>query len=134
MEDTILAITADMHARLSRLMACERFGAPPRRLQQREPHFTLLGKATKEQQAIALLYGQVQAEHERMHRSERIPMGVNPKVSFAHYRNHVLRPILFEVLGWSVHRAFPGESSDRVRFDNEWNVYTEPVPREQNED
>jgi hypothetical protein len=114
-------------------MACERFGAPPKRLQHRDPKSVLIGKATKEQQAIALLYNQVQAEHERMHKSEGIPFGVNPNVSFAHYRNHVLRPILFEMLEWSVHRAFPEQNTNlHIRFDREWNMYAVPRPRPRN--
>lgn len=123
----MLMITAEMHDRLASLISCERSGSPPKRLQERHPDSVLIGKATKEQQAIALFYDEVKTEHERVHESDGLPMGINPYVSFDHYRNHVMTPILFEMLKWSVHRAYPEQKTNlAIRFDADWNMYAVP--------
>lgn len=125
MEATVLEITAEVHRRLSRLMACEKFGSPPKRMQERSPRSVLIGPATKEQQAIALLYNQVIAAHIRQHREVRVPFGVNPDVPFDHFLNHVAQPMLFELLSWSVHRHYQLTDIDlyTLSFDADWNMY-----------
>ncbi len=131
MEENILEIIDDMHSCLSMLMSDEEVGPPPLRLIERQPNAILIGKATREQRAIAILYDEVQDAHEKMHEELGLPMGVHPDVSFDHYRNHVLRPILFEMLKWSVHRAYPDQKTNlAIRFDEEWNMFAEPKPPE----
>ncbi len=123
----MLIITAEIDARLSKLMSQEAFGPPPECLDEREPKSILIGKATREQQAIALLYGEVTAEHEQLHTADGLPFGINPHVSFEHYRNHVMQPALFEMLKWSVHRAYPEQKTNlAIRFDSDWNMYAMP--------
>lgn len=121
-------ITAEMHERLSGLMfSAKILGAPPKRLRERQPNSVLIGMATTEQKAIAVLYDQVKTEHEGQHKADSMPMGINPYVSFDHFRNHVMTPILFEILKWSVHRAYPEQTTDlAIRFDDEWNMYAVP--------
>ena len=124
MEENILVITEEIHTRLKKLMACKDLGAPPKALRENRPNVVLIGRATKEQQAIALLYNEVNRAHERMHRIEKLPFGINPYVSFDHYRKHVMIPILFEMLMWSVHRAYPQQTTDlSLLFDAKWNMY-----------
>ncbi len=131
MEESILVITAGIHERLSRLMACKDFGSPPKALREDRPKSVLIGTATKEQRAIALLYNQVRAEHMQLHKIGRMPFGVNPHESFSHYQNHVMLPILFEMLEWSVHRAYPEQNTNfAIRFDAGWNMYAVSRPRE----
>lgn len=67
-----------------------------------------------------------------MHKAEGLPFGVNPHVAFNHYRNHVLQPMLFEMLCWSVHRAYPDKELNlySLSFDAEWNMYAAPKPRQ----
>lgn len=121
------AIAAEMHERLSQLMSSGQFGLPPKRLSERQPNSVLIGEATVEQKAIATLYDQVKTEHEEQHRIDCLPMGIHPHVSFDHFRNHVMTPILFEMLKWSVHRAYPDQTTNlAVRFDTEWNMYGVP--------
>ncbi|KND50422.1 MAG: hypothetical protein AB202_02090 [Parcubacteria bacterium C7867-007] len=121
-------ITAEMHERLSGLMSSRHIlGPPPKRLLERQPNSVLIGVATTEQKAIAILYDQVKTEHEGMHEANDMPMGINPYVNFAHFRNHVMTPILFEMLKWSVHRAYPEQTTNlAIRFDDKWNMYGVP--------
>ncbi len=121
-------ITAEMHERLSRLMSsAEILGAPPKRLQERQSNSVLIGIATNEQKALAILYDQIKTEHESQHEADSLPMGINPYVNFAHFRNHVMIPVLFEMLKWSVHRAYPKQTTNlAIRFDANWNMYAVP--------
>ncbi|MES2668561.1 MAG: hypothetical protein V4644_02650 [Patescibacteria group bacterium] len=129
MEENIPEVITEMHYCLSMLMSCEDVGPPPLRLKDLHPQAVLIGKAMHEQRAIAVLYNEVQDAHEKMHEASGIPMGVHPDVSFDHYRCHVLRPILFELLKWSAHRAYPEQKTNlAIRFDDEWNMYAELKP------
>lgn len=129
MEESALAIIAEVQRRLSKLLI-ERDFSPPSQLQGVHPKAILLGKASLEQQAIATLYGQMAVEHERMHEAENLPMGIHPRVNFTHYRNHVAMPLLSELLIWSAHRDYPDISEtisiQAIRLDTEWNLYAVP--------
>ncbi|MDB5265883.1 MAG: hypothetical protein JWM39_596 [Parcubacteria group bacterium] len=127
MEEDILAITARLYESLSELLSHKNSAAPPQLLLKRRPDEILIGKATKEQRAIALLYSQVVLSHDRMHVISGEPFGINPYVDFDHFELHVMRPILFEMLKWSVHRAYPEQKTDlSIRFDDDWNMYAVP--------
>lgn len=128
----MLAITAELNARLADLLSNEHFGPPPKEtLRKIDPASVYIGRATKEQQALALLYDEVIRAHKRMHEVSGEAMGINPRVSFDHYRLHVLQPVLFEMLKWSVHRAYPEQKTDlAIRFDDNWNMYAVPKPAE----
>jgi len=135
LEESILAITEEIRTRLSTLQASENFDSPPKILRKRkgktQPKSVLIGKATREQQALAVLYCQVYAVHKKMHKVANMPFGVNPHVESDHYRNHVMIPILFQMLTWSVHRAFPKQKTTlQIRFDPEWNMYAPRVHRD----
>lgn len=130
MEKSTIAILAETHRRLSQIVAGGEFGSPPKQLHLRHPDAVLLGKASKEQQAIALLYGEVCAEHTSMHAAAGLPEGINPRVSFDHYYNHVTAPLLSELLIWSAHRDYPDISETMsirsIQIDDEWNMYAIP--------
>ena len=128
MAEDMQVITAEMHERLSGLMSSMNpLDPPPKRLLERQPNSVLIGVATTEQKAIAMLYDQVKTEHEEMHEADSLLMGINPYVSFEHFRNHVMTPILFEMLKWSVHRAYPEQTTNlAIRFDEKWNMYAVP--------
>jgi hypothetical protein len=108
----------------------EEFNSPPIQLRLRLPNAVLLGRASKEQQTIATLFGQVSAEHQQMHAAENMPMGINPRVNFDHYRNHVMMLILLELLIWSAHRDYPDISETMsigaIQIDDDWNMYAIP--------
>lgn len=117
-----------MHLRLARLLACEKYGSVPRALQEREPGSIFVGVATKEQRALALLWNQVEVEHQRMHRMFKMPYGVNPYVPDDHFRNHVMIPVLQEMLMWAIHRANPDKDMEleTLSFDADWNIFAVP--------
>lgn len=134
LEESILIITEEIHTRLSTLMSSEDLGSPPKLLRKRKgktkPRSVLIGKAVREQQAIAVLYCDVCTAHNQTHKLAKMPFGVNPHVDFEHYRNHVMIPVLFEMLKWSVHRAFPEQKTNlAIRFDRDWNMYALPDRR-----
>lgn len=131
MEESILAITAEMHARLARLLACPRFGHPPGAFRERKPGSVYVGKATHEQQALAILYNQVHAEHWYAHKAHAMPFGVNPRVPPDHFRNHVMIPVLFEMLMWSVHRTNPDKDMqlESMSIDKNWRIFAVAKPQ-----
>ncbi len=102
----------------------------PKELLRPHSRAVLLGKASLEQRAIATLYGEICKEHQRMHETDNLPEGINPRVSFAHYRNHVMMPMLSELLIWSAHRDYPDISEKisiiAIRLDTDWNMYAVP--------
>lgn len=127
MEENALSILDEIRARLSRLLECPSYGQPPRRLRNIEEAMVLIGPATKEHQAITLLRNQVYAEHSRMHKASGIPFGVNPHVSTAHYRCHVMNTVLYEMLTWSVFNTYRDQKTQlNLRFDEQWNMYATP--------
>lgn len=130
MEESALTILAEAHKRLSQIMLAGVIGTPPEQLLRSHPDAVLLGKSSPEQQAIATLYGQVCKQHSRMHKENNLPEGINPRVSFDHYRNHVMAPMLSELLIWSAHRDYPDISETfsivAIQLDNEWNMYAIP--------
>ena len=130
MEESILAITAEMHARLARLLACPRFGRPPGIFRGRMKGSVYVGKATHEQRALALLYNQVDAEHYRAHITHDMPFGVNPRVPPDHFRNHVMITVLKEMLMWSVHRTNPDKDMtlETMSIDKDWRIFAVAKP------
>lgn len=130
MQENSLAILAETQHRLSRLVSTEETHPVPERMRLRHPKATLMGKASKEQQAIATLYDQLCAEHKGMHEAAGLPEGINPRVSFEHYYNHVAAPLLSELLIWSAHRDFPDISETMsivsIQIDADWNMYAVP--------
>jgi hypothetical protein len=134
LKETILSITEELQARLSVLLATEDFGQPPKMLRRRKgkakSKSILIGKANTEQQAIAVLYCQVCKVHNKMHKVANMPFGVNPHVESDHYRNHVMIPLLFEMLQWSIHRTYRDKKTNLdIRFDPEWNMYAPRLRR-----
>lgn len=127
MEENALSIIDEVRARLTRLLECTAYGQPPRRLRNIEDDMVLIGPATKEHQAITLLRNQIYAEHSRMHKASGIPFGVNPNVSTAHYRCHVMHTVLYEMLSWSVFNTYRDQKTRlNLRFDEQWNMYATP--------
>lgn len=129
MEKSILVITEKMQERLRLLVA--RKGTPrvPKNLIEHRPKVVLVGKATKEQQAIALLYSEVMADHDKMHARTGLPFGVHPNVGPVHYQNHVMMSLLYEMFMWSVHRNFRRKTAGLIlRFDSKWNMYASVPP------
>jgi hypothetical protein len=99
-------------------------------MREDRPDPIFIGMATKEQQSLALLYNQIEAAHVRIHKAEGIPFGINPYVSFEHYRHHVMLPVLYEMLQWSVFKSYPEKKTNLIsRFDAEWNMYAMPKPK-----
>jgi len=135
LEESTIAILADAYKLLSQIMLEGDISTPPKQLLGSNPKAVPLGKASLEQRAIATLYGQVCKEHKHMHETENLPEGINPRVSFTHYQNHVMAPMLSELLIWSAHRDYP-DVSERVsiiaiQLDADWNMYAIPrVPAE----
>lgn len=121
---------AEIHIRLSQLISEGGSYTPPARLQLGSPKAVFLGKASAEQQAIAVLYDYMCTEHKGMHESEKLPEGINPRVSFIHYSKHVAAPLLAELLIWSAHRAYPDISETisiiAIQIDADWNMYAIP--------
>jgi hypothetical protein len=121
---------AETHRRLSQLALGGELNSPPERLKLRHPNAVLLGKASDEQQAIATLYDQVCTEHKGIHEAAGLPEGINPRVSFDHYYNHVAAPLLSELLIWSAHRDYPDTSETMsivaIQIDGDWNMYAIP--------
>jgi hypothetical protein len=130
LQESSIAILAETHSRLTRLVSEGEFGSPPERLRLRHPKAILLGKASEEQQAIAILFDQLCAEHKGMHEAAGLPEGINPRVSFDHYYNHVAVPLLSELLIWSAHRDYPDISEAisivAIQIDADWNMYAIP--------
>jgi hypothetical protein len=130
MQESSVAILAEIQDRLSRLISEREFDSPPQRLKLRHSNAVLLGKASIEQQAIATLYDQICAEHKGMHEAANLPEGINPRVSFDHYYNHVAAPLLSELLIWSAHRDYPDISETisiiSIQIDDDWNMYAIP--------
>lgn len=105
-------------------MACKRFGSVPKRFREHREDCVRIGKARKEQIALAILYNQIACEHERMHQKADMPFGVNPHVSTRHYQYHIMMDLIAELMDWSVMRAFPNQKSAlRVLFDEHWVMY-----------
>jgi hypothetical protein len=132
----MLVITAELDERLFVLMAREDLVVPEKTLRDfpSAPLSILIGKATREQQALAVLYDQVVSSHKQLHEISGEDFGINPHVSFEHYKNHVMQPIVFEMLKWSVHRTYPEQKTTlAIRFDDEWNMYAplKPPPTEE---
>lgn len=130
LEESTLAILAETHKRISQLMLEGDISTPPKQLLGSNPRAIPLGKASLEQRAIATLYGQACKEHKNMHESDNLPEGINPRVSFAHYKNHVMAPMLSELLIWSAHRDYPDISEKisiiAIQLDADWNMYAIP--------
>lgn len=130
MQESSLAILVEAQSRLSLLISEGGTYSPPERLRLRDPKAVLLGKASGEQQAIAVLHNQICTEHELKHKAEGLPEGINPRVSFDHYRDHVMAPLLSELLVWSAHRDYPDVSETfsivAIQFDSDWNMYAVP--------
>jgi hypothetical protein len=130
LKESSLAILAEAQNRLSQLIVGGELYFPPNRLQLRHPKAIFLGKASIEQQAIATLFDQVCTEHGYLHEVERLPVGINPRVSFEHYQKHVMAPLLFELLIWSAHRDYPDIaetlSIGAIQIDADWNLYAIP--------
>lgn len=128
-EDTV-SILAEVHERLSQIMLEGDLNTPPEALMEVHPAAIVMGQASIEQRAMAILYGEVVREHDRLHAAENLPKGINPRVSFAHYRYHVVGPMLMELLIWSAHRAFPDVAEQisivSMRIDADWNLYAVP--------
>ncbi len=136
MEESILIIIEEMHARLSALMSSEDLGPPPKLMRKpkgkTKPKLILIGPATQEQRALAILYSQVYEEHDKAHELAKMPFGNNPHVDFDHFRHHVMMPSLLDMLEWSVHREFPEQETNlNISFDSDWNMYAPPDRRKQ---
>ncbi len=118
-----------MHSRLLQLTARKDVARVPKNLRERRTNVILVGKATKEQQVIALLYSEVMAVHDKMHARTGLSFGVHPNVGPAHFRNHVMMGLLYEMFMWSVHRSFRRKTAGlALRFDAKWNMYA-PSPK-----
>ncbi len=129
MEESVLAIAEEMHKRLKTLVARKDHVRVPKNLREDRKNVVLIGRITNEERAIALLYSEVMAAHDKMHARTKLPFGVNSGVGPAHYCNHVMMDLLYEMFMWSIHRNFRHETDGlRVRFDAEWNIYA-PRPR-----
>lgn len=130
MQESVVAIAQELHAQLETLMTRTHLGPPPKKLRENRRKVVLVGKVTKEQQAMALLYHKARTAHDKMHERTRQPFGVNPHVNSAHYRNHVRMTLLYEMFMWSVHRHFRRRTSGlEMLFDTEWNIYGPPPSR-----
>jgi hypothetical protein len=124
-------ITAELDERLFVLMAREDLVVPEITLRDIPVGavFILIGKAIREQQALAVLYDQVVSSHKQLHEISGEDFGINPHVSFDHYKLHVMQPIVFEMLKWSAHRAYPKQKTTlAIRFDDDWNMYAPLKP------
>lgn len=130
MEESTLAILTETQSRLSRLISEEEPRYPPRQLRLQSPGAVILGRASREQQAIATLYGQICTEHWEAHKASGLPEKITPRVSFDHHYNHVAAPMLSELLIWSAHRDYPDISETMsigaIQIDNDWNMYAIP--------
>ncbi len=130
MQESSIAILAEIQRSLARLQWKKESHSPPERMRLRHPKAILLGKASAEQQAIATLYNQLCDEHKGMHDAAELPEGINPRVSFDHYYSHVAAPLLSELLIWSAHRDYPDVSETvsiiAIQIDTDWNMYAIP--------
>jgi hypothetical protein len=131
----MVQITSEVAERLFMLLTRENLAVPEKTLRDIHADAVLIGKATKEQQALAVLYDQVLSCHKQLHELSGESIGRNPYVSFEHYKLHVMQPIVFEMFVWSVHRAYPEKNTtSMIRFDDAWNMYAplKPPPIEEN--
>ena len=126
-KESMVVIATYLQVRLEEFVSSKHLRSPPKRMRKRRTDSVFIGKATEEQQALSLFYNQVVTAHGKLHKASGEPFGINPYVDSPHYRLHVLQPLLYEMLQWSVHRAYPEiESSLQIRFDKEWNMYATP--------